>query len=55
MIPNKSLTLFLALSVSAAFAHAQAPEPDPGRFADEIESFAAWDRLWQETLAPYLH
>ena len=44
MIPKERLTLFLALFVSAVFAQAQAPEPDPGRFADEIESFAAWDR-----------
>lgn len=43
MIPRIRLTLFLVLSVSAVLAQAQAPEPDPGRFADAIESFAAWD------------
>lgn len=36
-------TLLLCLACLATAAHADVADPDPGRFAEEIAAFAAWD------------
>lgn len=37
------ISLFAALLVACSQSAADAPDPDPGRFAEEIAAFAAWD------------
>jgi lysophospholipase L1-like esterase len=43
-MPGRLPVLALAALFACTYALAQAPDPDPGRFKQEIDSFAAWDR-----------